>query len=405
MQLLKIKITCGMKEGKNLKQKVYTKDIKLVLLASFCYMSCPTLIAPIITGYTGSIGGSGFIMGIIGGGMNFCALLFRPVAGNLVDKMSKFKISFFGASLLLLASIGYIVAPGTSFLIIVRIINGIGYACCSVALSTWMSDMLPENKIGSGMGLYGTMQALALGIAPTIGINIKKFIGYWGSFAVAAIFALLTMIIILFIKNKGLVEKKETRNFGSFTIIDKKVLPVAIILMLFTIPYSATQAFLATYVEEKNIAIAVGLFFPVYAIVLIALRLGLRNYFDKLSYKFFVYFSVLSSVASVLLLNTMQGYFVMILSAIFMAGGYGIMCSVSQSTAIRMAGRGKRGVANSTYYVGLDLGLAFGPMIGGIIYGKMSFTFFYPILLICAPLCIGILFIYKKNFYGLRNSA
>ncbi|MCI8645576.1 MAG: hypothetical protein HFE76_02000 [Firmicutes bacterium] len=38
-------------------------------------------------------------------------------------------------------------------------------------------------------------------------------------------------------------------------------------------------------------------------------------------------------------------------ACIFMAGGYGIMCSVAQSTAILLAGEGRRGLANSTYMV------------------------------------------------------
>lgn len=38
-------------------------------------------------------------------------------------------------------------------------------------------------------------------------------------------------------------------------------------------------------------------------------------------------------------------------AALFMAGGYGIMCSVCQSTAILLAGPEHRGLANSTYYI------------------------------------------------------
>lgn len=38
-------------------------------------------------------------------------------------------------------------------------------------------------------------------------------------------------------------------------------------------------------------------------------------------------------------------------AALFMAGGYGIMCSVCQSTAILLAGPERRGLANSTYYI------------------------------------------------------
>lgn len=68
-----------------------------------------------------------------------------------------------------------------------------------------------------------------------------------------------------------------------------------------------------------------------------------------------------------------------------MAGGYGIMCSVCQSTAILLAGPERRGLANSTYYIGLDSGMTLGPMIGGFLYGNVPLNLFYPALLVTVP--------------------
>lgn len=70
---------------------------------------------------------------------------------------------------------------------------------------------------------------------------------------------------------------------------------------------------------------------------------------------------------SMALLAVMRSTFVMLLAAVFMSGGYGVMCSVCQSTAILLAGSGKCGLANSTYYIGLDLGMALGPILGGVL--------------------------------------
>lgn len=71
-----------------------------------------------------------------------------------------------------------------------------------------------------------------------------------------------------------------------------------------------------------------------------------------------------------------------------MAGGYGIICSVAQSTAILMAGKGKRGLANSTYYIGLDMGMALGPLLGGVIYGELNVKYFYMVFLFTIPIIL-----------------
>ena len=72
------------------------------------------------------------------------------------------------------------------------------------------------------------------------------------------------------------------------------------------------------------------------------------------------------------------------------------MCSVSQSTAMLLADKEQRGLANSTYYIGLDLGMTLGPAIGGMLYGHVPIALFYPVLLITLPLAALVYFICRR---------
>lgn len=382
----------------NVQTKVFSKDAVLVLVASFFYMSCPMIVTPIITGFTGMLGGTGFVMGVIGGLVNLVSLGCRPVAGNLADKMDEYHLALAGSGLMLIGCIGYCVAPSILVLVLARVINGVGYACCSVSMSTWLSILLPKDKIGSGMGLYGTVQALGMAVAPAFGIKIQSMFGYRAVFAVAVLFALVTILVTLLIRNHGIEDHsgEEPRRKG-LQLIDSKVVPIALIVMLFTIPYLATQSFLISYVEKKGIAVDTALFFPLYAVVLVALRSGFRNYFDKVPYRRFLFISMVSSVLALLSLNFMTSDLLMIAAAVFMAGGYGIMCSVSQAGAILLAGPGRRGIANSTYYVGIDLGAALGAIIGGILYGSVDINLFYVVLLLCPVLCFVTYLVFRKE--------
>ena len=382
----------------NVQTKVFSKDAVLVLVASFFYMSCPMIVTPIITGFTGMLGGTGFVMGVIGGLVNLVSLGCRPVAGNLADKMDEYHLALAGSGLMLIGCIGYCVAPSILVLVLARVINGVGYACCSVSMSTWLSILLPKDKIGSGMGLYGTVQALGMAVAPAFGIKIQSMFGYRAVFVVAVLFALVTILVTLLIRNHGIEDHSgEEPSRKGLQIIDGKVVPIALIVMLFTIPYLATQSFLISYVEKKGIAVDTALFFPLYAVVLVALRSGFRNYFDKVPYRRFLFISMVSSVLALLSLNFMTSDLLMIAAAVFMAGGYGIMCSVSQAGAILLAGPGRRGIANSTYYVGIDLGAALGAIIGGILYGSVDINLFYVVLLLCPVLCFVAYLVFRKE--------
>lgn len=392
-----------------MKRNMYSKDIILVLAATFFYMSSPMLVTPLITGFTESIGGSAAVMGFVGGLMNLCSLFCRPFAGNLADRLSKYKVSLIGAVFMSLACIGYILAPNEAVVVTARIINGIGFACCSVCMATWMSNMLPKEKIGSGMGVYGTMNALGMAVAPAIGVSVYQRFGYRMAFCIALVFSIAIIIVIQFIKDKGNpVQTEKTENIkpaGEITVkprlqvVDVKVLPIAFIIMLFAIPYCATQSFLVTYAEVRNLPVTVSMFFPTYAIVLIVLRLTLRNLFDKLPFDVFLLSSCICEFLAILLLAGMRNNIMMMLASVFLAGGYGIMSSVCQSTAMLLAGREKRGLANSTYYIGVDLGMTLGPMIGGALYGGLDIRLFYPALMVTMPLA-GVVYLaaVRKSF-------
>ena len=212
-----------------MKSNIYSKDILLVLAASFFYMASPMLVTPLITGFTESISSSAALMGIV------------------ADKMSKYRVSLIGAILMSAACAGYIMAPNAVVVVVSRIVNGVGFACCSVCMATWMSNMLPKDKIGSGMGFYGTMNALAMAVAPAIGVSAYQMFGYRVSFFIALTFSVAIIIVIQFIRDKGKPENvsksmddegvsgvsynrpalsaKNRRRKRTIQLIDKKVVP------------------------------------------------------------------------------------------------------------------------------------------------------------------------------------
>lgn len=401
------------KNGEFMTEKMYNRNIVLILAASFCYMACPMLITPLIVGFSESVGAAAVLTGIIGGLMNMCSIVCRPVVGNLTDRFSKYRIALIGAILTTVACIGYIVAEDPVLIVISRIVNGVGFSCCSVCMSTWLSNMLPRNKIGSGMGLYGMMNALAMAVAPAIGVWVYQAFGYHAAFCVALAFAIATGMTIQFISDKGepmtsvqpeasRAEVLEPVGRKKLELVDRRVLPITAIIMLFAIPYCATQSFIVSYTETRDIAVSVGLFFPIYAIILLVLRMVMKGSFDRLPFKVFLIGSSVCAFCGIGLLAVMENNVLMFLAAAFMAGGYGIMCSVCQSTAILLARRGKRGLANSTYYIGLDLGMTLGPVIGGFLYGHLDISMFYPMLAVTVPLII-IVYIFSRKGLEPKN--
>lgn len=387
------------------RKPIYTKDVILVMAASFFFMFSTMFVNPLINGYAKSLGASSAFAGIIVGIMSIAAMFLRPIAGNLTDRFSKYRLSFIGGILIVVGVTGYVLSPASSWLLLFRLINGSGYVLCTVCMTTWLAFLVPRAHVGQAMGFYGLMNALAMAIAPALAINIYQKTGYRLAIVASGISAFLMVIIIQFVGDKAKprkTSKSQAQNsLLHIKIIQKNVLPIAMLTTLFAFPYFATQADLVTYAEEQHLSINVGAYFLIYAVVLLLIRIALKNLFDTVKFGAWFWVSVTATVVYLIFLAIMKNNFLMGLAAAFMAVGYGLMYSVLQSTAMLLAPISEQGLASSTFYLGLDIGMAFGPIIMGFVNDLLPAKYFYLVQLILIPFMILIYLHYRTRL----NSA
>ena len=358
------------------------------MAASFFFMFSTMFVNPLINGYAKELGASSAFAGIIVGIMSLAAMFLRPVAGNLTDKFSKYRLSFIGGVLIFIGVMGYVLTPSSGWLLLFRLINGTGYVLCTVCMTTWLAFLVPRQHVGEAMGFYGLMNALAMALAPAVSINIYQKIGYRTSLLASAVSALLMIVAIQFVGDHALPKKRVN------------VLPVAILTTLFAIPYFVTQADIVAYVEQKHLTVAVGSYFLIYAIVLLIIRVGLKRYFDTVRFGVWLWLSLVSTAAYIILLAVMNNDWQMALAAALMASGYGIIYSVLQSTALLLAPIEEQGLASATFYLGLDIAMAFGPMISGVIDSVLPIEWFYPVELVLIPVILVVYFVWRKRLNG-----
>ena len=382
------------------RKSIYTKDVVLVMAASFFFMFSTMFVNPLINGYAKELGASSAFAGIIVGIMSLAAMFLRPVAGNLTDKFSKYRLSFIGGVLIFIGVMGYVLTLSSGWLLLFRLINGTGYVLCTVCMTTWLAFLVPRQHVGEAMGFYGLMNALAMALAPAVSINIYQKIGYRTSLLASAVSALLMIVAIQFVGDHALPKKRVRTQKKSFKIIQFNVLPVAILTTLFAIPYFVTQADIVTYVEQKHLTVAVGSYVLIYAVVLLIIRVGLKRYFDTVRFGVWFWLSLVSTAAYIILLAIMNNDWQMALAAALMASGYGIIYSVLQSTALLLAPIEEQGLASATFYLGLDIAMAFGPMISGVIDSALPIEWFYPVELVLVPLILVVYFIWRKRLNG-----
>lgn len=376
-------------------------DVILVMAASFLFMFSVMFVTPLINGYALSLGADSILAGIITGSMSIVSIFLRPIAGNLVDLYSKYCLSLIGGILILIGVSGYWLVNTSGLLILFRLINGTGFVLATICMTTWLAFLVPRRFVGEAMGFYGLMNALAMAVAPLIAINSYKVIGYRYSMMIASLAAVIMLIIIKFVKNHAIPQNKlSLKNIKHIRIIQKDTIPVALLMLFFSIPYFATQADLVEYVAMRKLSVSVGYFFLIYALSLLIIRIWLKRFFDTIAFGFWFWLSLIAMIIFLISMAFMKNNFIMLIAAVALSIGYGVIYSINQTTALLLSPLDQQGLASSTVYLGLDLGMASAPILGGIIASTIPHFYFYPIMLIMVPFVLVIYFIYRKKLNG-----
>lgn len=323
--------SAGERAAGKARERLITRDVALIMAATFFYMTSSMMGTPIIAGFSQSLGASGALMGFLAGALSLSALICRPIAGNLSDRTSKRKLAVIGALIFLASNLGYYFVPNTAWLLAARILNGVGFACISVCLSTWLSMLLPISRMGAGMGLYGTMNALAQAVGPDLGIRASKAIGYRNTFLIAVGLTCCIVICVLLIKDGGKPPRArlgrqqggERHHIRLDSLFEPRVIPIALIFMLFAIPYFANQSFIVDYANARHAHVIVSLFFPCYAITLLISRIVLRNWFDTKSFLFFMVTGTICQIVMLASLTVMRNNWFVMLAGLATVGAYG----------------------------------------------------------------------------------
>lgn len=412
---------CDTKDTKS-EPSIYTKDVILVMAASFFFMFSIMMVTPLINGFAQSLGTTALFAGVITGSMSIISLFLRPVAGNLSDHFSKYRLSCIGGALIALGVFGCAWAPEGNLLLAFRILNGCGFVLATVCMTTWLGLLVPREHVGEAMGFYGLMNALAMAVAPACSMNLVTYIGYRPCLALAGMSAVAMLISIQFVSdharpvNVAAAQASQPAQASQsacarlraglnalrhIRILQKNAFPISLLMLLFSIPYFATQADILLYVQEGHLNVAVGYFFVVYAIVLLIIRMTLKRYFDTVPYGKWFWKCLLASALFLIGMAFMVNTFMMIVCAALLSVGYGVIYSINQSTAMMLAPTSEQGLASSTFYLGLDIGMSTAPILGGYLYTAVDRFWFYPSILFIVPLCIVVYMCYKDRL----NSA
>lgn len=392
--------------GLSKKYNIWNKNFICVFIINFviCLVFYISTVAS--TDFAKSVlNSSTSIAGLANGIFVIGALLSRLYFGSIIDNINIKKVMIVSILLYFIPNLYYLFLSTNIELIVARFFAGIFYGICSCACGAAVARLVPSNKRGVGIGYYAISVVLSSAIGPFLAVYLVGLNKFDLCFIISLSTIFLALISSILIKVKRF--KKHNihsvkKSFSIFNYIEKSVLGVAYVVFCLGFTYGAILAFISSYSKELDLIKAGSVFFIIYACVSVFSRPISGKVFDKIGANYVIVPSLLFFVASFAILAYVNNPFMMYLSAIFCALGYGNATSSLQSLAIKLAPKKKLGLANSTFFIALDVGMGVSPYLLGLIEPKYGHSNIY---MICALIILFSLILYyalvirkSKNF-------
>lgn len=319
-------------------------------------------------------------------------LVARLLIGKKLELYGRKAVLRYGCLFYLLTTIAYLYTPTISMLYLIRLLNGFGYGTVSTATNAIVTAYIPESRHGEGINYYGLSTSLAAAIGPFIGMILLNTTSFYFIilFSIVLIAATTIASFVFPVKNLVLTEthRRELKSWSLDSFFEKKVLFITFIAFLMGLSYSSVLAFLSSYAQVIHLVQASSFFFVVYAVVITLTRPLSGRIFDAYGENAVMYPSYLFLAFGLFVLSMTTTSWLLLVSGALIGLGYGTFMSNGQAICLKKCEKHQIGIALSTYFIGLDLGLGIGPYLLGELRTYLSFQKVYVVAAMLPVLCI-----------------
>ena len=337
---------------------------------------------PLIASYAIHLGAGALIMGLLTGLFFGVSLSMRPVAGPVVTKFDKRKLLIMVFILGGVVNIGYAFFHTISAFILFRFLHGVQYSIVGSLTMTLAGDNLPRGKMASGMGIYGLSGSIGMALGPTMGINLLKFGTFLKDenfgFTFVFLFAMAILLIAVIPSYILLPDKKTKEDIlttGSWykNIASVHAIPMAIVMFFIFIGWALYNVYIVEFAKEMQIS-DISSFYTVLAFVLVISRPVSGWLTDRFGLARVLSPAMMLFAISFIIVGFSQSLAALLAGAAIAAIGFGSFQPAVYSMCILSETPLKRSVASNTLYIGIDLGLFLGPILGSVVYEMYNYS-------------------------------
>lgn len=384
---------------------LWNRNFILVNLGNFLMYNAFYMLLPILPLYLANhLHASESIIGTILSLYTIAALITRPVAGFWLDKASRKPLMMCFYLFYISMCLSYTLAATLGLFFIIRFVHGIAFGCSTVGINTMAVDIIPWERRGEGLGIYTSSTSLAMATGPLISLFMYENGIEFNTIFIAVFCVGLTGFLATANIKPGKDVERSTRKFSISSLLLRKGLPVAAVMVLLTFGYGIITVYLSIYAkEEVGLTQGTGYYFTIFSAGLVAARLSSSMILRSGKYIMVFALGIISLIIGFFIVAFILNPTAFYSSAIFMGIGYGLISPTAQTMIINLGEDTERGAANATYLTFFDLGVGAGVFCGGIIAQYSNYSTAYAVGFALTILgLVYLLTLIRKHFYKYR---
>lgn len=382
--------------------RIYTFHFVMLCLSNALFSASFNMLLPELPGYLSRMGGEdykGYILALF----TLMAGLSRPFSGKLTDTIGRVPVMIFGSLVCVVCSLLYPLISSVGAFLLLRFFHGFSTGFKPTGTAAYVSDIVPSTRRAEAMGMVGLFSTIGLALGPAIGGYISNHWDIHVMFQVSAVFALLSVVILVGGMRETLQEKQKFRfsmlKISKSEIFEPLVLAPVIITFLTYLSYGALFTIIPDFSAHLGIENK-GLFFAFFTAASIGIRLLAGKVSDKYGRVPILKISTLTMAIGVFLLAISHTPAMMLTAAIIYGVSVGLNSPAITAWTIDLGHPRFKGRALATMYISMEAGIGLGAYLSAFIYHNEAR--FFPLTFYCTAAvtmlaALYLLFIYHNR--------
>jgi len=320
----------------------------------------------------------------------------QPFSGRLSDRIDKRKpfvilglVGFMAASLL------YSRAHVFEYVVLLRAIQSITVGATVPAIVAMVTHFSTSSTRGRAIGIYSSMRGFGYGIGAMVGGIVATYYGYTAGFYLCALLGLISLLLVQFFVGETHEQQEKQTVLNRNDADPAQFYALALAMFIIMVGIMIIFAFLPEYefrLQASELSLSVAVSAYVISRVILQTPMGVLS--DRYGRKKLIVYGLLLNIPVVLGL----GYVTRVEELIVLRAVQGLCMAAVETPVMALAVdiAGGTSISSRVSFItsAQAAGTAFGPLIGGLLGGYVSFTM--PFYVCAAMMAFSLIIVMNK---------